>query len=234
MLYICCMKEIKGILVQQTNGLFSEKWYDDTAKKIENYFIDNQDLGGYVYFVKNGSDCRETKIGCTNSLDSRLSSFKTSFNNNVYVLGYIYTKDYTRLESIIHKDLKKYRKKGEWFDIDDIELIQYISEAYNFTRVLNTYSNKHQFEKVLANPTHISLEEKEIEGDFAKLVNFCRSLKVGKTYKTQELFREYSSIYGSKHSNMSWFGRDLNKALKMLRYRVDKKNSKGVRSFTII
>ena len=115
------MNEVEKILRSRTCEMFSDNWYQLTSNEIIGIEKNNK---GYVYFVKNGYN-NLIKIGKTLNLQIRLNSFSTSFSDGVFLVGYIYSENYSEIEKKIHEDFKLKRKTGEWFDISDVEINYY-------------------------------------------------------------------------------------------------------------
>lgn len=70
---------------------------------------------GYVYFIV--ADGRYCKIGCTSNIVSRFKQMQTASPNELDLIGYIKTDDYTDLEIEAHNHFEKHKVRGEWFDI---------------------------------------------------------------------------------------------------------------------
>lgn len=68
-----------------------------------------------IYFIKGG---KFTKIGYTGSdVEGRIASLQTGCPYNIELLGVI--DGDVELERSLHKQLEKYRVRGEWFDLPD-------------------------------------------------------------------------------------------------------------------
>ena len=74
----------------------------------------------YVYLVGYVDDSSSpVKIGISGDLESRLKSLQTSNPNELeirYEIGPFPRKEATHIEYKIHRRLRRYRIRGEWFD----------------------------------------------------------------------------------------------------------------------
>jgi hypothetical protein len=78
--------------------------------------------GGFVYFVYEPLS-KLVKIGRSKNVYKRLLSLSTSSPYDLTLINYGYFKDADKAEKSIHKQLAKYRVKGEWFNY-----LQYLSD----------------------------------------------------------------------------------------------------------
>jgi hypothetical protein len=85
-----------------------------TIEFIQQKKITNTDKAGYVYLVFSGGRC---KIGITKDPLKRIETFKVSSPFEVYVLCIRYFYDAIAVERLLHSFYKKFRKKGEWFEL---------------------------------------------------------------------------------------------------------------------
>lgn len=70
-------------------------------------------MADYLYILK----CEnEIKIGVSNDVEQRLKGVQTGNKNNVEIIHFEERDDAYRIESLLHKKFKKFRKKGEWFE----------------------------------------------------------------------------------------------------------------------
>ncbi len=77
---------------------------------------------GYVYCIKH-KGLTPLKIGITKSPQGRLKQLETCAPYGVEVVFCFLTESPEKYESIIHRELKEYRLKGEWFEIDEFQLM---------------------------------------------------------------------------------------------------------------
>jgi len=145
--------------------MFSDNWYQLTSNEIIGIEKNNK---GYVYFVKNGYN-NLIKIGKTLNLQIRLNSFSTSFSDGVFLVGYIYSENYSEIEKKIHEDFKLKRKTGEWFDISDVEINYYDFHLKN--AFFNKESSVIDGECFNLKSTNIAFGVKDFYHDFYKYCN---------------------------------------------------------------
>lgn len=159
------MNEVEKILRLRTCEMFNDLWYQKTTEAI--YGIEKNSKG-YIYFVKNGYN-NFIKIGKTINLQSRLNSFSTLFSDGVFLVGYIYSENYSELEKKIHEDFKDKRKTGEWFDILDNEIIY--DDFYLKNSFFNKSSSIIDGECFNLENTNITFGIKDYYDDFYKYCN---------------------------------------------------------------
>lgn len=200
-------------------NLFSDTFYNQVSLEIYNI---NSQKNGMVYFIKNGKKSNLYKIGCSFDLDKRLKSYKTSFESGVFVLGLINASDCFVLEKEIHQTFREKRVNGEWFKLS-FEDVLYLKEVYEVEFFNNFYKNSVS----QINKTDFQLNSNP------KIIDLAKNLKPDTIYYTENLFSIYKKKYGNEYKTSSWFGRDLNKCLKILGIKRKNLNKDGVRSFVI-
>lgn len=109
----------------------------DSYQEVASYLVDHKDfididIAGYsesVMLLPNGSDNPEhgfvylmtdgsaVKIGKSADLGKRISQIQTGNPNEIILLQAIETDDMARVERSLHEWFKKYRMRGEWFDL---------------------------------------------------------------------------------------------------------------------
>ena len=117
-------------------NLFNDSWYEATTNEI---IKSNKENRGYVYLIK-VSHSNMVKIGMSVNLTTRLNSHRQNLNSILYLVGYVYTFDYQKLEKEIHKKYYSRRESGEWFDIADEEANEIITS--NNGVLVNSYIGK--------------------------------------------------------------------------------------------
>lgn len=85
-----------------------------------------------VYFILNDRT-KQVKIGCSNDIENRLNILKSEmqhlgFDDKLILLDKVVTDKYYDVELFLHNKFKKYRKIGEWFEIDKDILLSFIKE----------------------------------------------------------------------------------------------------------
>jgi len=98
-------------------------------------------MAGFVYFFRH-KNTTPVKIGMTEneSIECRFTSFKTSSPYGGEILGYIHAKNPREIESKAHKKFNAFRVNGEFFEINQ-EMID------NFISKHNLCDNKYEFLK---------------------------------------------------------------------------------------
>lgn len=218
------MESLEKLIKKETNYMFNDVFYQNFSKKILDFVSENKHLHGYVYFIKNGKNGNKVKIGNALDIDKRVSSYNTAFYNKVYILGYIKSEDYIFLEKDIHSFLSDKNIKGEWYEIDLMDMIK-IKESYDFISINDFYNSKIKIEK---------MESKHSEIKNSDIIDFCKTLKTDRYYNTTDLFKKFSELYPENNFNsISWFGRELNNSLNILGYNKKTKTDSGIRTFKI-
>lgn len=97
--------------------------YDEQLQKNKNI------ISEWVYFIKQQRTEPRIKIGLTKCLESRIKQFNTGNSDVLEIIAYIETRDMKTLEAQIHQAFVDYKLRGEWFEIQEIQLLQ-ILENY--------------------------------------------------------------------------------------------------------
>ena len=99
-------------------SIFSKEWYEKVA---DNVLLDleGKTSKGYIYFIRYGShnSSNPVKIGFASNIINRVKSFQTSSYDDVFLIGFIYTDNYQKLEREFHSKLKDCKLNGEWFSL---------------------------------------------------------------------------------------------------------------------
>lgn len=119
----------------------SGEWYFDNLKaqaKLEEEIRLNERMSGhkiktqsqkdFVYFVS--APGQGIKIGFTTNLKNRMKSLQTASPHKLELIGQLDNVEQTE-EIIAHKAFSEYRLEGEWFDISQGDVSDYI---YDFER----------------------------------------------------------------------------------------------------
>lgn len=75
---------------------------------------------GYVYLLKS---LGLYKIGKATNLKDRIKSYTTQNPHGIELITYTKTDDYTKLELEMHERFSDKRRKGEWFDLNEEDLM---------------------------------------------------------------------------------------------------------------
>lgn len=125
------------VLKKHTMGMFAENWYENTVNEMFNE--SNKKNKGYVYFVKFKSS-NAIKIGKSFDVIKRVNELRNGHQDDMILLGYIYSEDYGKLENESHKKFNEKRISGEWFNVSLIDVIDYIKSLNGI--VVNSYVGK--------------------------------------------------------------------------------------------
>lgn len=88
----------------------------------------------HLYIIQSEEGC--FKIGRSNDPHLRLNQLQTGNAYKLQLLLILEGKGY--MESVLHEQLKRYRKKGEWFNLDGLcELPNWIYEQIELDKVQN-------------------------------------------------------------------------------------------------
>ena len=104
-------KQIEELTKLQHIKVFSR---NNEFQRIENKL--KQDIG-VVYFIRE-SKSKYYKVGFTYHLAERIEQLQTGNRKDLLVYKYFICHSPSLLETIIHKDLKEYNIKGEWFKLE--------------------------------------------------------------------------------------------------------------------
>lgn len=219
------MENLEKLLRRETSYMFTDVFYGKLTKAVLDFISENKHKGGYIYFIKNGSSGNKVKIGSAIDIDRRVNSYQTAFHEKIFIVGYIKSDDYIFLEKEIHSIYSDSRVKGEWFEINDIDLFS-LREMYEFKSVNDYYKNGVLIEK---------MESKEPKNKFNEITEFCKKLEKGKEYRTSNLFKKFKKENPNiEITNSSWFGRELSNSFRVLGLKKKDSTAGGVRTFKII
>lgn len=85
---------------------------------------------GYVYLLSEMGDNLRYKIGITkNPVKKRLSQLSTGNSNNIDILYTYKSKNYKKIERILHTKFKNDRLHLEWFSMTDEQVFSFLNEA---------------------------------------------------------------------------------------------------------
>lgn len=217
------MDSLIELIKKETLYLFQDAFYQNITNKILNHLHQDEAKEGYVYFIKNGHENGNVKIGCAINIDNRIKSYSTSFDKKIFIVGYIKAKNYYNLEKEIHSYFLNKKVKGEWFNLDAYDFID-LKSQYDFIDVHNFYVNSKKITE-LEKGDYLPY----VSSDF---IDFAKTLETDKIYYPGSLCKKFEKEYNKK-INTSWFGRELNKAIVHLGYKKINSTNGGIRSFKI-
>lgn len=101
-------------------------------KELEKILPEMGTNSSYVYIIKN-MDTGNIKVGVSNDVQKRLNTFRTG-NDCQLELVYksVVCSNSFSIESSVHEYFKDYRVRGEWFKVDEKEVIRFL-ECSNYT-----------------------------------------------------------------------------------------------------
>lgn len=203
------MNSIEKILRKKTMNLFSDEWYHKTSEEIGK---SNENKKGYVYFLKDKKS-KEIKIGKTLDINKRMNNYRTYSSSGIFLIGVIYSDNYSKLEKSVLLKLSKYKIKGEWFDLDLSYVKNFINsnngeliggvwnrDSYElsgrFFNINKTYKNNDSFFYDLF---YEKLDNLSLNQRYSKSELYKQIIKIDKKYKTLskkksvEIIKQYCS-----------------------------------------
>ena len=119
--FIKAFKEVRDTL----NNIYK-------LKELEKILPEIDTNSSYVYIIKN-MDTGNIKIGVSNDVQKRLNTFRTG-NDCQLELVYksVVCSNSFSIESSVHEYFKDYRVRGEWFKVNESEVIRFL-ECSNYT-----------------------------------------------------------------------------------------------------
>jgi hypothetical protein len=85
---------------------------------------------GYVYIISEYGDEMLYKIGFTKNHPSiRLKKLSTGNSNEIRLLNFYQSKNYVKIEKMLHLKFNKSRYRGEWFNLTKKEVNSFTYEA---------------------------------------------------------------------------------------------------------
>lgn len=218
------MDNLEKLIRTQTNYMFTDVFYENFTKKIQDFVSENKHNSGYVYLIKNGKFGNNVKIGSAIDIDNRVFSYQTAFHEKIFIVGYIKTENYIFVEKDIHKLFSDKKIKGEWFNIDDLDIFT-LKEIYQYNEINDFYNKSIKIEKMTP--------QKSIS-DFSELIEFCKNLEINKSYKTSGLFKKFIQLNPDcKIKSTSWFGREISNIFKSLGLKKIDSTAGGIRTFIL-
>ena len=80
----------------------------------------------FVYLI---SDSNNYKIGSTHNLEQRLTQLQTANPNKLIIIESIRSFNYKKLEKLLHYRFKSKRVNGEWFNLTENEVANFITTS---------------------------------------------------------------------------------------------------------
>ena len=106
-------------------------------KELEKILPEINTNSSYVYIIKN-MDTGNIKIGVSNDVQKRLNTFRTGNDCQLELLyKSVVCSNSFNIEQSVHEYFKDHRVRGEWFKIDESEVIRFL-ECSNYTLKIQT------------------------------------------------------------------------------------------------
>lgn len=92
---------------------------------------------GYVYLIEDNNN-QTYKIGVTKNLVyNRLKKLQTGNSNKLNIISYFYSEYPFRLEKMLHNYFKEKRTNGEWFNLNNVDIICFSDLCNKYTNYIN-------------------------------------------------------------------------------------------------
>lgn len=219
------MEDLKNLIKRETSNMFSDTFYSKISNEILKLMNKETNNTGYIYFIKNGSNSKNVKIGCAINIDNRVKSYRTSFDKKTFILGYIKCENFFHVEKELHSFFSDKKTKGEWFELDSYDFID-IKNNYDFKAINDYYSNSVLIEKMIA--------KENIEDKNDLVISFAKRLVIDKEYFPFRLYSEFlKENPKTEILTVYWFGRELNKAIIYLGFKRKDSTKGGTRRFVL-
>lgn len=100
---------------------------------------------GWLYLIKEENVCdgNRYKIGVTSEKDAnkRLKKLQTGNPNKLSFLGVFETKYPYKLESIMHGQYSDKNILGEWYELDDEDIIKFVPLCERFNKIIESLND---------------------------------------------------------------------------------------------
>lgn len=121
--------EIKEILVKNSNGLFPEKYYEETAQDLYDLFNDDPKNYTYVYYLRIVGTSL-VKFGIARTLRLKLLELNQSSNNKLQLDGFIYGTESRKIYDLTRTTYHENRTSSHWYNIPPSD-VEEIMKDYN-------------------------------------------------------------------------------------------------------
>jgi len=103
-------------------------------------------MKGYVYLLAEMGDNLRYKIGVTkNDVDKRVKQLKTGNSDDIMLIHKYKTKNYRKLEALLHRKFRKDRKHLEWFEMTDEQVMTFMDEAKKADELIDFLKENNHF-----------------------------------------------------------------------------------------
>jgi hypothetical protein len=105
-----------------------------SSSKSRNVNVDMDDVGGWIYALRESLHAGYVKIGYTIDLKSRTKPYQTAMPGDVLVIHKIKCINYVQVEPKLHNILSSLKRgptkpRGEWFELKDEEAVYLLKTA---------------------------------------------------------------------------------------------------------
>ena len=103
---------------------------------------------GYVYLIEEqGKDSAVYKIGVTkNKVEKgRLGGLQTGNSDELYVVNVFECEHYFKLEGMLHRKYGSVNKRGEWFNLNDEEVLAFTKTCQNLNETIEYLIDNNPF-----------------------------------------------------------------------------------------
>ena len=103
---------------------------------------------GYVYLIQEG-DSQTYKIGVTkNQVEiGRLKNLQTGNSDELNVVNVFKCEHYHKLETMLHNRYNGVNKRGEWFNLNDEEVLAFTETCKNLNNTIEYLIENNPFYK---------------------------------------------------------------------------------------
>jgi len=180
--------KIKDIQAKELIRIFADVSDEIIGHIYESAISYNEEMKSCVYFIKN-EYTGLIKIGCTDNLVRRMKELKSLFSllamngNKLKIVGLAVTfpRYGNKLEKQFHYLFNEYRVCGEWFDIKNKVIEEFLLEYANNAMIINDVpvnfdDNESRFFKPISKSYELSLEDIGIEQNLFCINQFLNSV----------------------------------------------------------
>jgi len=94
----------------------------------------SEDKNGFVYFVQTTEEPFMIKIGMSKIPFKRVVDIDHGSPIGIKLLAFIWAEDMKAVERLFHKYFSEYRRNGEWFEIEAIDVYDLLSKYWRETK----------------------------------------------------------------------------------------------------
>lgn len=104
---------------------------------------------GYIYLISEWTnELNRYKIGVTSgSIENRMKKLQTGNSNELIICKYFQTKDYFKLEKMLHNHYHNRKIINEWFELNDDEVNDFSNVCEKYQNIINYLLENNYFYK---------------------------------------------------------------------------------------